>query len=223
MFCRKQNTERAAQKMPSETTTACVRLLVFFIIRRGTFPYGVEDDASTISLTPTTHYINTCVKLTIVTHLSFSERIAIAYLSYGFLKIRNLHFFCSVQMLIVSKNHGYKWFAVMVFTLSRLEHGWFRRNSVCCGPVYGPSLSLRFGYGVVYDSRLCLRVGFGPVCSQHLSSRTATSPMPSTLGMHSPLRTNSSIFLHPPSPQQPPLVPIAHPRGIGCVFLAAQQ
>ena len=70
---------------------------------------------------------------------------------------------------------------------------------------------------------LSLRVGFGPVCIQHLSSRTATSPMPSTLGMHSPLRTNSSIFLHPPSPQQAPLVPIAHPGGIGCVFLAAQQ
>ena len=79
------------------------------------------------------------------------------------------------------------------------------------------------GYGAVYDSRLNLRVGFGPVCIQHISSRTATSPMPSTLGMHSPLRTNSSIFLHPPSPQQPPLVPIAHPGGIGCVFLAAQQ
>ena len=68
--------------MPSETTTACVSLLVFFRIRRGTFPYGVEDDASTISQTPTTHYTSTCVKLTIVTHLSFSERIAIANLSY---------------------------------------------------------------------------------------------------------------------------------------------
>ena len=69
--------------MPSETTTACVSLLVFFIIRRGTFPYSVEDDASTISQTPTTHYTNTCVKLTIVAHLSFSERIAIANLSYN--------------------------------------------------------------------------------------------------------------------------------------------
>ena len=75
--------QRAAQKMPSETTTACVSLLVFFRIRRGTFPYGVEDDASTITLTPTTHYTNTtCVKLTIVTDLSFSERIAIANLSF---------------------------------------------------------------------------------------------------------------------------------------------
>ena len=68
--------------MPSETTTACVRLLVFFRIRRSTFPYGVEDDASTIIQTPTTHYTSTCVKLTIVTHLSFSERIAIANLSF---------------------------------------------------------------------------------------------------------------------------------------------
>ena len=66
--------------MLSETTTACVRLFLFFKIRRGTFPYGVEDDASTISQTPTTHYTNNCVKLTIVTHLSFSERIAIANL-----------------------------------------------------------------------------------------------------------------------------------------------
>ena len=67
--------------MPTETTTACVRLLVLFKIRRGTFPYGVEDDASTISPTPTTLYTNTCVKLTIVTHLSSSERRAIANLS----------------------------------------------------------------------------------------------------------------------------------------------
>ena len=67
--------------MPSETTTACVSLLVFFRIRRGTSPYSVEDDASTISQTPTTHYTNTCVKLKIVTHLSFSARIAIANLS----------------------------------------------------------------------------------------------------------------------------------------------
>ena len=67
--------------MPSETTTACVSLLVFFKIRRGTFPYGIEDDASTISQTPTTHYTNTCVKLTIVTHVSSSVRIAIGNLS----------------------------------------------------------------------------------------------------------------------------------------------
>ena len=82
MLCGYKITQRAAQKMLSETTTACVRLFVFFRTRRGTFPYGVEDDASTISLTPTTHYINTCVKLTIVTLLSFSEHIAIANLSY---------------------------------------------------------------------------------------------------------------------------------------------
>ena len=60
----------------------CLRQpVVFFRIRRGTFPYGVEDDASTISQPPTTHYTSTCVKLTIVTHLSFSERIAVANLS----------------------------------------------------------------------------------------------------------------------------------------------
>ena len=140
-----------------------------------------------------------------------------------FPRLFTVHFFCLLEMVTFSRNLGYKWFAVMVFTLSRLEHGWFRRNSVCCGPVYGPWLSLRFGYGSVYDSRLSVWVGFGPVCTRHLSSRTATSPMPSTLGMHSPLRTNSSIFLHPPSPQQPPLVPIAHPGGIVCVFFAAQQ
>ena len=69
------------RKCLRKKTTACVSLLVFFRIRRGTFPYSVEDDAGTISLTPTTHYTNTCVKLTIVTHLSFSERIAIANLS----------------------------------------------------------------------------------------------------------------------------------------------
>ena len=70
--------QRAAQKMSLKKTTACVSLLVFFRTRRGTFPYSVEDEASTKSQIPTTHYTNTCVKLTIVTHLSFSERIAIA-------------------------------------------------------------------------------------------------------------------------------------------------
>ena len=61
----------------------CLRPPACFLrIRRSTFPYGVEDDASTISQTPTTHYTSTCVKLTIVTHLSFSERIAIANLSF---------------------------------------------------------------------------------------------------------------------------------------------
>ena len=64
-------------------TTACVSLFVFFTTKRDTFPYSIGDDASTTSQTPTTHYTNTtcCVKLTIVTHLSFSERIAIANLS----------------------------------------------------------------------------------------------------------------------------------------------
>ena len=62
-------------------TTACVSLFVFFTVRRGPFPYSIEDDSNTTTQTPTTHYTNTCVKLTIVTHLSFSERIAIANLS----------------------------------------------------------------------------------------------------------------------------------------------
>ena len=50
------------RKCLQEKTAACVSLLVFPRIRRGTFPYSVEDDASTISQTPTTHYTNTCVK-----------------------------------------------------------------------------------------------------------------------------------------------------------------
>ena len=70
------------RKCLRKKTTACASLLVLFRIRRGTFPYSVEDDAIiTISQTPTTHYTNTCcVEVTIVTHLSFSERIAIANL-----------------------------------------------------------------------------------------------------------------------------------------------
>ena len=87
--------------MPSETTTACVRLLVFFRIRRGTFPYGVEDDASTISPTPTTHYTNTCVKLAIVTNLSFSERIAIANLSYNFTTGTCFGYYCIMINVLV--------------------------------------------------------------------------------------------------------------------------
>ena len=63
-------------------TTACVTLFVSLTIRRGTFPYSFEDDASTTSQTTTTHYTNTCVELAIVTHLSFSERTAIANLSH---------------------------------------------------------------------------------------------------------------------------------------------
>ena len=57
------------RKWLREKTTACVSLLVFLRIRRGTFPYSVEHDASTISQTlATTHCTNTtCVKLTIVT------------------------------------------------------------------------------------------------------------------------------------------------------------
>ena len=74
--------QRAAQKLSSKKTTACVTVFVFFTIKHGTFPYSIGDDASTTSQTPTTHYTNTFVKLTIVTHLSSSERIVIANLSF---------------------------------------------------------------------------------------------------------------------------------------------
>ena len=68
------------RKCLRKKTTACVSLFFFFTSRRGTFSYSTEDDSNT---TPTTHYTNTFVKLTIVTHLSFSERIAMANLSYN--------------------------------------------------------------------------------------------------------------------------------------------
>ena len=74
-----------------EKKTVCVSLLVFFRIRRGTFSYSVEDDAQYKK--PNT-YPNTCVKLTIVTHLSFSERIAIANLSGIFFHLLRIYFFC---------------------------------------------------------------------------------------------------------------------------------
>ena len=40
--------------------------------------------------TSTPHYTNTCVKLTIVTHLSFSERIAIAELFHIWLLLHSV-------------------------------------------------------------------------------------------------------------------------------------
>ena len=70
------------RKCLQKKTTACVSLLDLLRIRRGIFPYSIGDDASTTSQTPITHYTNTCVKLKIVTHLSFSERIVIAGISY---------------------------------------------------------------------------------------------------------------------------------------------
>ena len=63
------------RKCLPKTMTACVSLFVFHTIRRGTFPYSIEDGANTTSQTQATHYPNTCVKLIIVTHLYFSERI----------------------------------------------------------------------------------------------------------------------------------------------------
>ena len=83
----------------------------FFLIRRGTLPYSVEDDASTISQTPTTHYTNnTCVKLTIITHLSVSERIAIANLSL--LPCYMLYYIVSVLFLL------YVWCPCMAINVS---------------------------------------------------------------------------------------------------------
>ena len=41
--------------------------------------------------------------------------------AFKFAGLFTVHFFCSVQMVMVSKNHVFKWFAVMVFTLSRLK------------------------------------------------------------------------------------------------------
>ena len=61
------------RKCLRKKTTACVSLFILFTVRRGAFPYSIEDDFNT---TPTTRYTNTCVKLTIVTDLSFSERLA---------------------------------------------------------------------------------------------------------------------------------------------------
>ena len=90
--------------------TACVSLFVFFTIRRGTFQYIIEDDGSSTSQTPTTHDTNTCVKLTIVTDLSFSERIAIANLSYllcGKITGRNVGYFSYHVLHSKSRLQGY--------------------------------------------------------------------------------------------------------------------
>ena len=87
------------RKCLRKKTTVCVSLFVFFTIRRGTFPYSIEDDASSTSQTPPTHYTKTCVKLTIVTDLSFSERIAIANLSYaGFISTKSVSSTCLLLM-----------------------------------------------------------------------------------------------------------------------------
>ena len=85
-------------------------------------------------------------------------------------------------------------------------------------PCMAINLSVQYSGGLLPEGLGAFRFFF-----KHLSSRTATPPMPSTLGMYSLLRTNSSIFRHPPSPQQPPYVPIAHPGRIGFVFLSALQ
>ena len=56
--------------------------------------------------TPTTHYINTSVKLTIVTNLSFSERIAIATLSYSFTICERNSYSCQKSKLFASSGAG---------------------------------------------------------------------------------------------------------------------
>ena len=132
--------------MPSETTTACASLLVFFRIRRGTFPYSVEDDASTISQTPTTHYANICVKLTIVTHLSLSERIAIAnlflFLSLLCPVLATMSFatyFLVRSLLSAFLPCFFLFFSFFLLNCSRFDlvwfrlscdHGWIRSGSV---------------------------------------------------------------------------------------------
>ena len=110
-------------------------------------------------------------------------------------------------MVAVYKNHGFKWFAVMVFTLSRLKTDACGETRFAAGRFTVPEKVCGF-ITVRFDKyRLSLRVVFGPVCTQqHLYSRTATPPM------------------HTPSPQQPTIVSIAHPgRIIGLIFLAAPQ
>ena len=97
-------------------TTSCASLFVFFTVRRGTFPYSVEDGSNT---TPTTHCTSICVKLTIVTHLSFSERIAIANLS-----------------LIIS-------FCVSVGAYATINVAYFLRHFVCCS-IQGPICRVEF-------------------------------------------------------------------------------
>ena len=99
-YTTKLRTENAFEKK----TTACVSLFVFFTIRRGTFQYIIEDDCSSTSQTPTTHDTNTCVKLTIVTDLSFSERIAIANLS-SYIPVRTSSFYSSTCSTTSSISH----------------------------------------------------------------------------------------------------------------------
>ena len=95
-------TENAFEKR-RRPASACL-FSVFFTIRRGTLHYIIEDDGSSTSQTPTTHDTNTCVKLTIVTDLSFSERIAIANLSF--------HRYFSVPYFGLARDHGNSFFCL---------------------------------------------------------------------------------------------------------------
>ena len=100
----------------------------------------------------------------------FSENLEyFRVLGNRFLINRALH--CTL-FLFGTDGYGFREPQVQMFRcyglyMITVENGRFRKNSVCCGPIYGSWSSLRFGYGPVYDSRLSLRVGFGPVYTQH--------------------------------------------------------
>ena len=100
--------QRAAQKMPSKKDD-CLRQPACFLYNQAWhFLVRIEDNANTTSQTSTTYYTNTCFKLTIVTHLSFSERIAIANLSYNYVFMyctiaHNVLWYCSMTPTIYHK------------------------------------------------------------------------------------------------------------------------
>ena len=55
------HTENAFEKR--RLPTACGSLFIFFAIRHGTFPYIIENDGSSTSQTPSTHYTNSFLDL----------------------------------------------------------------------------------------------------------------------------------------------------------------
>ena len=96
----------AAQKMPSKKDD-CLRQPACFLYNQAWhFLVRIEDNANTTNHTSTTHYTNTFFKLTIVTHLSFSERIAIANLSYNYVLM-----YCTIA-------HNALWYCSMTPTIS---------------------------------------------------------------------------------------------------------
>ena len=124
-----------------------------------------------------------------------------------------VHFFYSVQIGSVSKNHGFKSVAVLVSSLSRLTMDGSRepRFGAVRFTVPGKVCGLVAVRYALNNSSLPER--WQPPCSQlHRYVFTASYPL-----------FYISIYLHRPSPQQPPLVPIAHPERIGCVFPVAPR